>query len=97
MDPSSDVLTLLNDAVARGDWLTVGVAALAVLAGAAGAGLKLAGRPVPILDTIANGARKALAVLPKKKPVEPAPDEKQGVEAVVEVRKVEAPPEETLK
>lgn len=95
MDTPTDLLATLSEAVARGDWLVVSVAALAVLAGLVGAGLKLAGRPVPLLDTIAAGARKALGMLPKKPAAQPAPDEKQGVEAVVEVKK--SPPEETLK
>ena len=93
MDTPADLMTMLNDAVARGDWLTVGVVTLAVLAGVTGAGLKMAGRPVPILDTVASLAGKALKVLPKKPAAAPGPDEKQGVEAVVEVRKVDAPEE----
>ena len=55
----------------------------------------MAGRPVPILDTVAGLAGKALKALPRKPAAAPSPDEKQGVEAVVEVKKVED--SETLK
>ena len=88
-----DLTQQLNDAVARGDWLQVTALAVVVIGGVVTAGLKVAGKPVPILDKVIDGARGALKLLPKKPAVEPKPGEKQGVEAVVEV-KPEAPPEE---
>ena len=95
MDTPTDLLATLSEAVARGDWLVVSVAAVVVLTTLVGAGLKMAGRPVPILDTVAGLAGKALKALPRKPAAAPSPDEKQGVEAVVEVKKVED--SETLK
>lgn len=84
-----ELIQQLSDAVARGDWPTVVALTVIVLGSLVGAGLKMAGKPVPILDQVVAGAKAVAKLLPRKPAAQPAPDEKQGIEAVVEVKQAE--------
>lgn len=89
-----EMIQQLSEAVARGDWPQVVGLTVIVLGTLVGAGLKIARKPVPVLDQVVSLTKAALKMLPKKEQVAPAEGEKQGVEAVVEVKPEEAKPEE---
>lgn len=79
-----DLLSSLTDAASRGDWLQVAVMAVVAVAVLVAAGLKVAGKQVPVLDKLIDLAKGLLKLLPKKQ-VEAKPGDPQGVEAVVKV------------
>lgn len=81
-----EMIQQLSEAVARGDWPQVVGLTVIVLGTLVGAGLKIAGKPVPVLDQVVSLTKAGLKILPKKAPAAPAEGEKQGVEAVVEVK-----------
>lgn len=85
-----DFQKVINDAVASHDYVTL---VLAILVVAVPAGLKLAGKDVPVLDPIIAGLKAVISSKAKVVQIPPpAPGEKTGVEAVVKVE--DAPTDE---
>ena len=60
--------------------------AVAILVTLVAIGLKMAGRSVPVLDQIVSLVNAGVKLLPKKAPPAPAPDEKTGLAAVVDIK-----------
>ncbi len=87
------LLSQLSEAVASQNWLVVVAVSVVLLAGLVSVVLKAIGKPVPLLDTLIDFAKRILPSLPKKAPPAPAP-EKQGVAAIVPVEETKKPIEE---
>jgi len=87
--PMEELLQSLSDAVASQSWLTVVVVSLVVLASVASLILKALKKPVPILDSVIDVAKGAVKMLPKKSPPPPADPSKDGLAAIVPIKKSE--------
>jgi len=77
------LIPTLQDALAQGDIIVIVAAALAV---AIVAGLKLAGKSIPLLDSLLPAAVRALAALRKKPDAAPPPPPEAPVVRIEDAR-----------
>lgn len=85
-----DVLILINDAAASGNWL---VLALAVVLLAVPIVLKALKKPVPIVDQLVPVLVGLLKRLKKDPPPEQKPEAQEGIAAVVPIESARKPEE----
>jgi hypothetical protein len=88
-----ELLNQLSEAVASQNWLVVVIVGVVLALALVSVVLKAIGKPVPLLDTLLDFAKRVIPSLPKKAP--PAPvDGKQGVAAIIPVEETKKPIEE---